>query len=65
MYRFIINNNNNDNDNDNNNNINNDNDNDNDNNIIFSQGDSISYKYNCYQEKPCMKLKKLKKNCHT
>ena len=33
--------------------------------IIFSQGDSISYKYNCYQEKPCIRLKKIKENCHS
>ena len=33
------------------------NNNNNNNNTIFSQGDSISYKYNCYQEKPCIKLK--------
>ena len=28
---------------------------------IFSQSISISYKYSCYQEKPCIELKKLKK----
>ena len=33
----------------------------NNNNTIFSQGNSISYKYSCYQEKPCIELKKLKK----
>ena len=37
------------------------NNNNNNNNTIFSQGNSISYKYSCYQEKPCIELKKLKK----
>ena len=42
------------------------NNNNNNNNIIiiipyFSQGNSISYKYSCYQEKACIELKKLKK----
>ena len=41
----------------------NNNNNNNNNNTIFSQGNSMSYKYSCYQEKPCieLKLKKLKK----